>query len=115
MKPPTSLRASPPASLRGHARMPTGVFAAWYPVKHRAPVRAFHAAIRDSGLRDVLAAELWLRAPLDPARLNGCGLLVVNPPFGFAAAADSILSALLARLGGGEAGQGFAVERIADE
>ena len=101
--------------LRGHARMATGVFAAWYPVKHRAPVRAFHTAIRESGLRDVLAAELWLREPLDPARLNGCGLLVVNPPFGFQAAAEPILAALLARLGTGEAGQGFAVERIADE
>ena len=101
--------------MLGHARFPTGVFAAWYPVKHRAPVRAFHTAIHDSKLRDVVAAELWLREPLDPARLNGCGLLVVNPPFGFAAAAESILAALLARLGTGEAGQGIAVERIADE
>ena len=99
--------------LRGHARFATGVFAAWYPIKHRAPVRAFHTAIRDSGLRDVVAAELWLRAPLDPARLNGCGLLVVNPPFGFEAAAARILAALLARLGTGEAGQGVSVERLA--
>ncbi len=101
--------------LRGHARFATGVFAAWYPVKHRAPVRAFHTAVRDSGLRDVVAAELWLRAPLDPARLNGCGLLVVNPPFGFEAAAEQILAALLARLGTGEAGQGVSVERLAHE
>ncbi len=100
---------------RGHARFPTGVFAAWYPIKHRAPVRAFRLALRDSGLRDIVAAELWLREPLDAARLNGCGLLVVNPPFGFTAAAEPILAALLARLGTGEAGQGFAVERIADE
>ena len=32
-------------------------------------------------MRDVVAAELWLREPLDPARLNGCGLVVVNPPY----------------------------------
>ena len=100
---------------RGHARFSAGVFAAWYPVKHRAPVRAFLTAIRESGLRDVVAAELWLREPLDAARLNGCGLLVVNPPFGFLAAAREILAALLARLGNGEAGQGVAVERITDE
>ena len=101
--------------LRGLARCPAGVFAAWYPVKHRAPVRGFHTALRESGQRDVVAAELWLRAPLDPARLNGCGLLVVNPPFGFEAAASAHLAALLARLGNGEAGQGVAVERIVDE
>jgi 23S rRNA (adenine2030-N6)-methyltransferase len=84
-------------------------------VKHRAPVRAFHTAIRESGIRDVAAAELWLREPLDPGRLNGCGLLVINPPFGFEVAARERLAALLARLGTGEAGQGFAVERIVDE
>jgi 23S rRNA (adenine2030-N6)-methyltransferase len=100
---------------RGHERFPAGVFAAWYPVKHRAPVRAFHSALRESGLRDIVAAELWLREPLDAARLNGSGLLVINPPFGFEAAAEPVLAALLARLGTGEAGQGFAVERIAHE
>jgi 23S rRNA (adenine2030-N6)-methyltransferase len=100
---------------RGHARFPSGVFAAWYPIKHRAPVRAFHAAIRERALRDVVAAELWLREPLDPARLNGSGLLVINPPFGFDAAAGTLLAALLGGLGTDEAGQGFAVERIVDE
>ena len=57
----------------GYRRFRTGIFAAWYPIKHRAPVRVFHQAIRDSSIRDVLAAELWLREPIDPARLNGSG------------------------------------------
>jgi 23S rRNA (adenine2030-N6)-methyltransferase len=91
------------------------VQAAWYPVKHRAPVRAFHAAVEASGLRDVVAAELRLREPTDPARLNGCGLLVVNPPWGFEAEACSMLAALLDRLGAGEPGGGWAVSRIAEE
>ncbi|CAH2600676.1 Ribosomal RNA large subunit methyltransferase J [Rhodovastum atsumiense] len=100
---------------RAHARFPAAVLAAWYPVKHRAPVRAFHTALRESGLRDVVAAELWLREPLDPARLNGCGLLVVNPPWQFEAAANDILRALLQRLGTREHGEGVAVTRIVDE
>ena len=29
-----------------------------------------------------MTAELWLREPVDPTQLNGCGMLVVNPPFG---------------------------------
>lgn len=91
------------------------VLAAWYPVKGRAPVRAFHAALRDAGLRDVVAAELNLREPTDAARLNGCGLVVVNPPFGFEAAAQAILAALHERLSDGEPGAGWALTRLADE
>ena len=96
-------------------RFPQGVFAAWYPIKHRAPVRAFLTAVRESGLRDVLAAELLLREPLDPARLNGSGLLVVNPPYCFEAEAQPILDALLERLGIREAGEGAVITRVADE
>ena len=91
------------------------VQAAWYPIKHRAPVRAFHAAVEAAGLRDVVACELWLREPTDPARLNGCGLLVANPPWGFEAEAGGVLAALLDGLGAGEPGQGWAVTRIAEE
>ncbi len=97
----------------GVSRFRSGVFAAWYPIKHRAPVRAFHQALRDSGIRDVVTAELWLRPPLDAARLNGCGLAVINPPFGFEAAAGEMLAALSAVLG--ELDGGCAVERICDE
>jgi 23S rRNA (adenine2030-N6)-methyltransferase len=104
------------AGLRAaHAKFPTGVYAAWYPIKHRAPVRAFHAALRDGGPRDIVAAELVLREPLDPARLNGSGLVVVNPPWRFEAETAPILSALLDRLGDREPGEGAALVRIADE
>jgi 23S rRNA (adenine2030-N6)-methyltransferase len=96
-------------------RFPGAVLAAWFPIKHRAPVRAFYAAIRAAGLRDVVAAEFLLREPLDPARLNGCGLLVVNPPWRFEAQAQPILAALLAGMGDGEAGASVAVERLVDE
>ncbi len=67
----------------GWQRFRTGVFAAWYPIKQRAPVRQFLADMQQSGMRDVVAAELCLREPVDPARLNGCGMLVVNPPYRF--------------------------------
>ena len=99
----------------GRGRFPGGVFAAWYPIKHRGPVREFHDALRGGGIRDVVAAEIRLREPTDPGRLNGCGLLVVNPPFQFEAEALPILVQLLARLGDGEPGAGAAVLRLADE
>lgn len=99
----------------GYRRFRSGVFAAWYPIKHRAPVRAFHAAVRESGLRDVVAAEIFVREPTDPTRLNGCGLLVVNPPWQFEQVAPAILAALLDRLGNREPGEATVVVRLVDE
>nr|WP_255575471.1 23S rRNA (adenine(2030)-N(6))-methyltransferase RlmJ [Caldovatus aquaticus] len=96
-------------------RFRAGILAAWYPIKHRAPVRAFHAALQAGGARDLIAAELWLRAPTDPARLNGCGMLVANAPFRFAEECGAMLAALLAALGTGEPDAGWAVTRIVEE
>jgi len=94
---------------RGHVQ------AAWYPIKHMAPVLAFHAMLRAAGVRDVLAAELWLREPLDAGRLNGCGLIVVNAPHHFEKDGAAILAALLECLSDGEAGSGWRITRVADE
>jgi len=99
----------------GWQRFRTGVFIAWYPIKQRAQVRQFLADIQQSGVRDVVAAELCLREPVDPARLNGCGMLVVNPPYRFELVVAAILAALLARLGDREKGESTTVKRIVDE
>jgi 23S rRNA (adenine2030-N6)-methyltransferase len=68
-------------------RFPTGVLAAWYPIKdertitpwHAECVRALHEAIALHPA--ILVSELWLY-PLDSrVALNGSGLLIVNPPW----------------------------------
>jgi 23S rRNA (adenine2030-N6)-methyltransferase len=99
----------------GHPRFGTGVFAAWYPIKHRAPVRQFRTKLQDSGIRDIVAAELCLREPVDASRLNGCGVLVINPPYRFEQEVQPILAALLDRLGSREAGEAVSIDRLADE
>jgi 23S rRNA (adenine2030-N6)-methyltransferase len=99
----------------GWQRFRTGVYAAWYPIKQRAPVRQFLDDVQQSGIRDVVTAELCLREPVDPARLNGCGMLVVNPPFRFEQEVPAILAALLDRLGDRETGATAAIRRIVDE
>ncbi len=104
------------AALRaGNARFPGGTMLAWYPVKHRAPVRALHEALRTGPVRDVVACELLFREPVDAARLNGSGLVIVNPPYRFDAELPPILTALLQRLGAGEPGQDATLTRLADE
>jgi 23S rRNA (adenine2030-N6)-methyltransferase len=94
------------------ARFGTGVLAAWYPIKHRARERAFFDGL---SMRDVIVAEFLLREPLDPSRLNGCGMLVVNPPYQFEHQARVILAALLDRLGNKESGEAASVIRLTDE
>jgi 23S rRNA (adenine2030-N6)-methyltransferase len=100
---------------RGRSRFGHGVFAAWYPIKQRAAVRSFHAALKAAEIPDILAIELYLRDPTNAERLNGCGLLVINPPYRFAEQSGLIAAAVLDGLGPGEDGAGTAVIRIADE
>jgi 23S rRNA (adenine2030-N6)-methyltransferase len=103
------------AIRQAQTRFATGVLMAWYPIKHRAPIRALHDALRHAGIPDIVAFEFCLREPLDPTRLNGSGLIVVNPPFQMELAMSAILAALLSRLGEGEPGEGTAIVRLAQE
>ena len=100
---------------RGHARFSHGVFAAWYPIKQMAAVRGLHASIKSSGIPDVIAVELHLRATTSADRLNGCGMIVVNPPYQFPDQARSIADAVLQGLGATEPGAETAVIRLSDE
>jgi len=57
-----------------------GIFLLWYPIKHHQPVRQLHAAVQSWSVSSY-AAEL-LTLPEDvPQRLNGSGVLLVNPPW----------------------------------
>ncbi|WP_144186607.1 23S rRNA (adenine(2030)-N(6))-methyltransferase RlmJ [Elioraea rosea] len=87
------------AGLRAaHKAAPTLMLAAWYPVKHLAPVRAFRDAVAEAGLPRRVDAALYLRPPLDPERLNGSGVMVINAPYRFEEEARPILDALQHRL-----------------
>jgi 23S rRNA (adenine2030-N6)-methyltransferase len=62
-------------------RWPTGVYCLWYPLKSGGLVNPFYAALKRSGLRRLLMAELWVR-PIDtPLGLNGSGMIIMNPPW----------------------------------
>lgn len=78
----------------GLARWPQGIFALWYPIKSRRPVDAFLDGLAVPGRPPILVAELNLRRGDDPFRLNGNGLVLVNPPWKL----DEVLPTLLAWL-----------------
>ena len=62
-------------------RWQTGIFALWYPLKSRAPLERFKTGLVRAGLRRVLTTELAIWPDDAPFRLNGCGVLIVNPPW----------------------------------
>jgi 23S rRNA (adenine2030-N6)-methyltransferase len=82
---------------------------AWYPIKARGPVARFHDDLTASGIRRILAAELTVWPEDDPARLNGCGLILFNPPW----QAEVRIAALLAALHGVLARQPGGGSRVA--
>ena len=90
----------------GLRRFPTGVFAAWYPLTQRARVDEFLHAVSALAPPPCLTAELTVAGESAGLKLRGCGLLVLNPPWGFAAVAQTQLDLLAPRLAqapGGEA------------
>ena len=81
----------------GLERFATGLFLIWYPIKELKPIEQFHNNMVARGAK-LLVAELMVRRPNDPARLNGCGLLIANPPFTLEPALQILLPALCNRL-----------------
>ncbi|APF38161.1 MULTISPECIES: 23S rRNA (adenine(2030)-N(6))-methyltransferase RlmJ [Chelatococcus] len=99
---------------RAWKKWPTGLFAGWYPIKDVRAIDAFAARLAASGTRKVLRLELMVTDGRDAARLNGSGLVVVNPPWTLKEEAEVLLPALARRLAQG-AGAGFQAEWIAGE
>ena len=62
-------------------RWPSGLYAAWYPIKAGAADGRFLARMAGSGVRRQLVAELTIERDDSPAGLNGAGMLIINPPW----------------------------------
>jgi 23S rRNA (adenine2030-N6)-methyltransferase len=69
--------------VRAHRRWPGGIYALWYPIKDRAAVRRFREDLRETGIPKILDVVFEIRVPSQGERLDGSGLVVVNPPFVF--------------------------------
>ncbi len=88
---------------KAHAKWPGGIYALWYPIKEIGRVDAFADALTATGILRMLRLELLVQPLSDPLRLNGCGLIVVNPPYTLQEETKLLLSALTPLLAqGGE-------------
>ncbi|WP_410209295.1 23S rRNA (adenine(2030)-N(6))-methyltransferase RlmJ [Aquirhabdus sp.] len=98
-----------------HQKWPTGVFAVWYPIKDRPMIERFEKKMIKTGIRRQLICELCVWPDDTPVGLNGCGLLVINPPYQFADRADVLLQWLFPQLKMSENGGHAAVRWLVGE
>jgi 23S rRNA (adenine2030-N6)-methyltransferase len=99
---------------QAHRKWPAGIYLLWYPIKDRAGPDALARRLKRTGIAKVLRAELMVFPPNDFDRLNGSGLIVVNPPWMLEKELATLLPALvdvLAREGRG----GVRLDWLADE
>ncbi|PYE87227.1 23S rRNA (adenine(2030)-N(6))-methyltransferase RlmJ [Phyllobacterium leguminum] len=67
--------------VKAHKRFPGGTYALWYPVKDRQEVNRFIARLRETEIPKILRLELAIRPPSPEPRLDGNGMIIVNPPY----------------------------------
>jgi 23S rRNA (adenine2030-N6)-methyltransferase len=94
-------------------RFATGLYLAWYPIKDPKPIARFHAAVAAlAPSSDALRIELMLRYPSERDRLNGCGLIVINPPYTLEEELTAVLPELTRRFAASEGGATYRLDRI---
>ncbi|MBS0195053.1 MAG: 23S rRNA (adenine(2030)-N(6))-methyltransferase RlmJ [Proteobacteria bacterium] len=87
------------ALAEGLRRWPQGVYALWFPIKRRRDLQRF---LRQAALlpaQEILLAELLVRPDDSPLRLNGSGMLLLNPPWQLDAELAPALPDLLQAMG----------------
>ena len=97
-----------------HRKWATGIYLLWYPIKGRSAPDAFAKALRRLAIPKMLRAELTVAPLSDPTRLNGSGLIVVNPPWLLEEELTTLLPALAGLLGRAGKG-GFRLDWLAGE
>ena len=81
-----------------HRKWATGLYMLWYPIKGRTEPDALAKRLKRLGIPKILRAELMVTPLSDPSRLNGSGLILVNPPWTLEAELKVLLPALLSAL-----------------
>jgi 23S rRNA (adenine2030-N6)-methyltransferase len=87
------------ALTEGLKRWPQGVFAVWFPIKQRRTLQRWLRAVEKLPTQEILLAELLIRPDDSPLRLNGSGMLLINPPWKLDAEIAAALPVLVAELG----------------
>ena len=95
-------------------RFATGTYLAWYPIKDPQPIRRFHMQLARLRAPNMLRVELLIQRPDHADRLNGCGLVVVNPPYTLERELAVVLPELRRRLAAARDGGSYRLDWIAE-
>jgi len=82
-----------------YRRWPTGIFLLWYPVKDRPTLWQFHEAMIAASIPKMLCAEFIYNDETRNDRLNGSGLILINPPWQMTEKIAALFPALHKALG----------------
>ncbi len=78
-------------------RFATGTIIVWYPIKDSHRVSAFRASMSATELPKLLYVELMVKA-IGSSGLPGCGLIILNPPYGLDRKLTELIGFLATRL-----------------
>jgi len=81
-----------------HRKWATGIYALWYPIKGVNERDALAKSLRRLAIAKILRAEMIVAPLSNPDRLNGCGMILVNPPWTLESELSVLLPALAAIL-----------------
>ncbi|MHB1951322.1 MAG: 23S rRNA (adenine(2030)-N(6))-methyltransferase RlmJ [Acidiferrobacteraceae bacterium] len=88
------------ALARGRRHWRGGIYCAWYPIKSEAPVRALLRDVAEFA-PEALVVQMYTLPRDVPGRLNGSGLVLVNPPWQLPESLMTSLPELARRLSAG--------------
>lgn len=79
-------------------RFAGGIYMLWYPVKDYEAVKHFVQRLYDSNIPKILQLELRVRKNSSSPRLDGSGVIIINPPYVLEQEITGLSSFLLERL-----------------
>jgi 23S rRNA (adenine2030-N6)-methyltransferase len=96
--------------IKAHHRFATGIYMLWYPAKELPKISATAGELLNAGILSLIRIELDVGAKPVTDRegrgppMSATGLLIINPPFGFAGEMQTVLPFLAGALSQGPGG-----------
>ncbi len=95
-------------------RWPQATYVLWFPIKRRSTLMPFYRSASKLQAKSILLCELLIRADDSPLRMNGSGLLLLNPPWTFETTFKPCLDVMRRMIGEADASSRLEWLRAAD-
>ena len=96
-----------------YKKFSTGIYLLWYPVVNRKFINRIERELADSGIRNILLAELAISADAEEAGMTASGMIIINPPWQLQDALKKVLPYLQQELASDDGG--FRLQQLVAE